>query len=164
MIDGPSIAAELHQLQPATRTLLERVPTDKLAWKPHERSMSLGRLAMHVAELPHWIVKSFELPEFDFVTAGYTPNTPTEHAQILAMMDDIWPKAMRYLNNATEADLATQWTMRRGEHVIWSMTRGEMARHHIKHLVHHRGQLSVYLRLLDVPIPELFGPTADTRR
>ena len=63
-----------------------------------------------------------------------------------------------------DADLAVVWTMRRGENVIWSMTRADMAKHHIKHLVHHRGQLSVYLRLLDVPIPELFGPTADTRR
>ena len=80
------------------------------------------------------------------------------------MMDEIWPKALRYLNTADDIDLDVKWTMRRGEHVIWSMTRADMAKYHIKHLVHHRGQLSVYLRLLDVAIPELFGPTADTRR
>ena len=164
MTRGGSIAAELQYLQAATRMLLERVPADKLTWKPHEKSMTLGRLAMHVAELPHWIVKSFELPEFDFVSAGFTPDVPTDHAQIMAMMDDIWPKALAHLNKATDADLEVMWTMRRGEHMIWSMTRASMAKHHIKHLVHHRGQLSVYLRLLDVPIPELFGPTADTRR
>lgn len=164
MTQGHSIAAELGSLQTATRTLLERVPADKLTWKPHEKSMSLGRLAMHVAELPHWIVKAFEMPEFDFVKEGFAPNVPTEHAQILAMMDEIWPKALAHLNKALDADLEVMWTMRRGEHVIWSMTRAAMAKHHIKHMVHHRGQLSVYLRLLDVPIPELFGPTADTRR
>lgn len=164
MTQGQTIAAELERLQAPTRTILERIPEDKFTWKPHERSTALGRLGMHVAELPHWIVKSFELPEFDFVTGGFVPNVPTERKQIMAMMDDIWPKAMHYLNNASDADLAVPWTMRRGEHVIWTMPRGVMARHHINHLVHHRGQLSVYLRLLDVPIPELFGPTADTRR
>ncbi|HMZ50169.1 MAG TPA: hypothetical protein PLP28_14390 [Flavobacteriales bacterium] len=89
MTQGQTIAAELTGLQAATRTLLERTPTDKLTWKPHEKSMTLGRLAMHVAELPHWIVKSFELPEFDFIAAGFTPNVPTDHAQIMAMMADI---------------------------------------------------------------------------
>ncbi len=164
MTQGQSIAAELHYLQAATRTLLERIPTDKFAWKPHEKSTALGRLGMHVAELPHWIVKSFEMPEFDFVTGGFVPLVPTELAQILAMQEDMWRKAIDLLNNASDADLAVPWTMRRGEHVIWTMTRADMARHHIKHMVHHHGQLSVYLRLLDVPIPELFGPTADTRR
>ncbi|HNK42285.1 MAG TPA: hypothetical protein PL002_13945 [Flavobacteriales bacterium] len=103
MTQGQTIAAELTGLQAATRTLLERTPTDKLTWKPHEKSMTLGRLAMHVAELPHWIVKSFELPEFDFIAAGFTPNVPTDHAQIMAMMADIWPKALAYLDKATDA-------------------------------------------------------------
>lgn len=164
MTNGETIAAELQRYQAATRTLLERIPEDKLAWKPHEKSMGLGRLGMHVAEIPHWIVKSFELPEFDFVAAGFAPYTPTAHVEILARLDEIWPKAQEYLARATDEQLAETWTMRRGEHVIWSMPRGVLARHHINHLVHHRGQLSVYLRLLDVPIPELFGPTADTRR
>lgn len=164
MTQGRSIAAELQKLHAPTRTLLERIPADKLAWKPHEKSMALGRLGMHVAELPHWIVRSFEMPEFDFMATPITPNVPAEPAEILAMQEDIWAKAADCLNAASDTDLAVMWTMRRGENVIWSMTRAEMARHHIKHLVHHRGQLSVYLRLLDVPIPELFGPTADTRR
>ncbi len=164
MTEGQAIAAELLKLQLPTRTLLERIPADQFAWKPHEKSTALGRLGMHVAELRHWIVKSFEMPEFDFVTGGFVPNVPTELAQILAMQEDMWAKAANCLNNASDADLAVMWTMRRGEHVIWTMTRADMARHHIKHMVHHRGQLSVYLRLLDVPIPELFGPTADTRR
>lgn len=164
MTQGQSIAAELHNLQAATRTLLERVPADQLTWKPHEKSMTLGRLAMHVAELPHWIVKSFELPEFDFVAAGFTPHVPTEHAEVLAMLDETWPKALGYLATASDADLAVPWTMRRGSEVVRTLSRGDTARHHIKHMVHHRGQLSVYLRLLDVPIPELFGQTADTQR
>jgi uncharacterized damage-inducible protein DinB len=164
MTQGQAIAAELLKLQAPTRTLLERIPVDKLAWKPHEKSTALGRLGMHVAELPHWIVKSFEMPEFDFVTGGFVPLVPTGLTEILAMQEDMWAKAANYLNNASDAELAVLWTMRRGEHVIWTMTRADMARHHIKHMVHHRGQLSVYLRLLDVPIPELFGPTADTRR
>ncbi|MEO8588164.1 MAG: DinB family protein [Flavobacteriales bacterium] len=164
MTQGQAIAAELEKLQAPTRTLLERIPSDKLAWKPHEKSMTLGRLGMHVAELPHWIVKSFEMPEFDFVATPIAPAVPTTIEEILAMQGHTWMKAANYLNNATDANLAVMWTMRRGENVIWSMTRADMARHHIKHMVHHRGQLSVYLRLLDVPIPELFGPTADTRR
>lgn len=164
MTEGQLLAAQLQMLQAPTRALLDRVPADKLTWKPHERSMTLGRLAMHVAELPHWIVKSFELPEFDFVTAGYTPVTPTEHQQILDRLDGIWEQAKALLTKASDVELAEVWTMRRGEHVIWSMSRADLARLHTQHMVHHRGQLSVYLRLLDVPIPELFGPTADTRR
>jgi uncharacterized damage-inducible protein DinB len=164
MTQGQAIAAELLQFHAPTRTLLERIPHDKLAWKPHEKSMTLGRLGRHVAELPHWIVKSFQFQEFDFVAQGYVPRTPDDHAEILATLDEIWGQAAELLNKASDADLAVQWTMRRGEHVIWSMTRADLARFHIKHMIHHRGQLSVYLRLLDVPIPELFGPTADTRK
>lgn len=164
MTQGQAIATELQKLQAATRTILERIPTDKFAWKPHEKSTALGRLGMHVAEIPHWIVRSFEMPEFDFVATPITPQVPTQLAEILAKQEEMWAKAANYLNNASDADLAVMWTMRRGENVIWTMTRADMARHHIKHMVHHRGQLSVYLRLLDVPIPELFGPTADTRR
>lgn len=164
MTQGQTIAHELEQLRAPTRTVLERIPEDKFTWKPHERSTALGRLGMHIAEMPHWIVKSFELPEFDFVTGGFVPVVPTERAQILAMQEDMWARATTHLNAASDTDLAVPWTMRRGEHVIWTKTRGAMARHHINHLVHHRGQLSVYLRLLDVPLPELFGPTADTRR
>lgn len=164
MTQGQTIASELLDLRPATRTILERIPADKLAWKPHERSTAIGRLGMHIAEIPHWIVKSFQMPEFDFITGGFTPLVPTAVSEVLAMQDDMWAQAADRLNNASDADLEVLWTMRRGEHVIWTMTRARMARHHIKHLVHHRGQLSVYLRLLDVPVPELFGPTADTRR
>lgn len=164
MTQGQAIAAELLQFQPGTRTLLERLPADKLTWKPHERSMTLGRLGRHVAEIPHWIVKSFALPEFDFISAGYAPRTPDDLAEIMATMDDTWNNAAERLKKASDADLAMLWTMRRGDHVISRLTRAETARHHIKHMIHHRGQLSVYLRLLDVPIPELFGPTADTRR
>lgn len=161
---GQAIAAELLKFQVPTRNLLERIPHGKLAWKPHEKSMTLGRLGRHVAELPHWIVKSFQFTDFDFVAQGYVPRIPDDHAEIMATLDDTWGHAAELLNMANDADLAVPWTMRRGEHVIWSMTRADLARFHIKHMIHHRGQLSVYLRLLDVPIPELFGPTADTRR
>ncbi|MCB0772752.1 MAG: DinB family protein [Flavobacteriales bacterium] len=164
MTQGEAIAAELMQFHAPTRTLLERIPHDKLAWKPHEKSMTLGRLGRHVAELPHWIVKSFQFPEFDFVAQGYAPRTPDDHAEIMATLEEQWGQAANLLKQASDADLAVPFTMCRGEHVISRLTRAETARHHIKHMIHHRGQLSVYLRLLDVPIPELFGPTADTRR
>lgn len=164
MTQGEAIAAELMQFIAPTRTLLERIPADKLAWKPHERSMTLGRLGRHVAELPHWIIKSFEAPEFDFITGGYTPRVPDDHAEIMATLEETWTAAAELLKNASDTDLDAPFTMRRGDHVLATQSRAATARHHIKHMIHHRGQLSVYLRLLDVPIPELFGPTADTRR
>jgi uncharacterized damage-inducible protein DinB len=98
------------------------------------------------------------------VSAGYTPVTPTDLQQVLDRLDGTWEPAKDLLRQATDEQLSTVWTMRRGEHVIWSLSRADLARLHTLHMVHHRGQLSVYLRLLDVPIPELFGPTADTRR
>ncbi|MCO6481694.1 MAG: DinB family protein [Flavobacteriales bacterium] len=164
MTKGASIAAELLHFYPPTHTLLERIPADKLAWKPHEKSMTLGRLGRHVAELPHWIIKSFEMPKFDFIAAGYAPRSPENHAEIMATLEEMWIKAAELLRKASDSDLDVTWSMSRGEHVISTLSRAENARHHIKHMIHHRGQLSVYLRLLDVPIPELFGPTADTRR
>lgn len=164
MTRGEAIAAELLKFHAPTRTLLERIPADKLAWKPHEKSMTLGRLGRHVAELPHWIIKSFEMPKFDFIAAGYVPRTPDDHAEIMTTLEETWAKAADLLKKASDAELDVPWSMCRGEHVISTLSRAENARHHIKHMIHHRGQLSVYLRLLDVPIPELFGPTADTRR
>lgn len=164
MTQGQHLAADLRAMELPTRTLLERIPADQLTWKPHERSMTLGRLGMHIAELPHWIVKSFAMAEFDFDTAGFTPNVPTTFHQIPEMQDSVWPEAVALLEGASDAALAVAFTVKRGGAITRSHPRSAEARRQMMHIAHHRGQLTVYLRLLEVPVPELFGPTADTRR
>ena len=125
-----------------TRRLLERVPEADLSWKPHEKSFSLGQLASHLANIPHWIDFTCDVAVFDLATLG-------EDAR------DKDPKSI--------ADLMfVQWTLKQGEHEILTMPRVSVLRSFImNHLIHHRGQLSVYLRLRNVPLPAIYGPTAD---
>ncbi len=152
------------QLEAAkNKAMLERIPEAKLSWKPHEKSMTIGRLGMHIAELPKWFDRCLTSKEHDMGNAPYNPNIPTTHSQIMAEFDSQLKNAVRILGTATESMLAENWKFRRGEKVIYEMTRGEVLRRQLNHIIHHRGQLSVYLRLLDVPVPGTFGPSADER-
>ena len=149
-----------------TRTLLERVPDAAAAWKPHQKSMSMGELASHIAAMPGWVDQILTETELDFATpAGAQLQTPKfESTRALVEMFDRNVKAARSRIAATsDAEMGVAWALRNGDHRILSMPRAAIVRSFIlSHVIHHRGQLSVYLRLRDVPLPSIYGPTADS--
>lgn len=146
-----------------TRKLLERVPEEHFGWKPHPKSWSLGELATHIATIPMWAGGILQRDAFDLATLPRDRNRAPESAQALLDTFDRNAAAARAAFDATDADgFAATWTLRRGSHVLSETTRAAALRQlGISHLVHHRGQLTVYLRLLDVPVPGLYGPSAD---
>lgn len=145
-----------------TRKILERVPLDKADWKPHEKSMTLGRLATHVAEMMGWIKSTIEQDELDFSKVKYVPKTYTTTKELLDNFDKMTKEAVGALTNTTEQQLMHMWTMRNAEQVYFTMPKASVIRYwSLNHVCHHRGQLSVYLRLLDVALPAIYGPTAD---
>jgi uncharacterized damage-inducible protein DinB len=145
----------------STRRLLERVPSEKGEWKPHVKSFPLGHLAQLVARLPGWIGMTLRSTELDLATgAGYSFET-TE--TLLAEFDKAVADSRAAPESVTGNDLDVSWSLKHGETVLLTMPRGPLVRQHLSHLVHHRGQLTVYLRLVDVPLPSIYGPTADER-
>ncbi len=156
------LAAELRQEAKTTRRLLERVPEESFGWKPHEKSMSLGRLAAHVAELPELIAPALTLDEFDFASGDFKPFNPTTTAELLEKFDRNVELAAGMLEKQPDDRMGDKWRLRSGDHVLFEMPRAAVVRFvGLNHVVHHRGQLSVYLRLLDVPLPSIYGPSAD---
>lgn len=142
-----------------TRRMLERVPTDRGQWKPHEKSFSLGHLAQLLSWMPGWITSTLTTDSLDISgTPGYTyEKTET----LLEGFDKNVREARQAISAVTESDLAKPWSLRMGDKVLMTSPRGATARTHINHLIHHRGQLSVYLRLLGIAVPSIYGPTAD---
>ena len=150
---------------PLTRKFLERVPESKLTWKPHEKSMTLGRLAGHIAEIPGRISGILEPDEYDFSAGGMTPHTATSAADALAVFNQGVTQASERLKNQTTERLLATWRMRKGGQLLLELPRfGAIRSLLLNHLIHHRGQLSVYLRLQNVPLPSIYGPTADEPR
>ena len=144
-----------------TRKLLERVPEDRLSWKPHVKSMSLGGLATHLSNLPWWGLMTVTQPEFDLATSD-RQEAASSRAQILETFDRNVAATRAALDGKSDAELMAPWSLRRGGQTIFSMPKAAVWRSFmLSHLVHHRGQLSVYLRLLDVPVPSVYGPSAD---
>jgi uncharacterized damage-inducible protein DinB len=147
-----------------TRRLLERVPEADLAWKPHEKSFSLGQLAGHIANVPHWIDATCDVAVFDLATLGEDarPKQPTSVAALLKSFDENVKKGRQKIDAQTDGAMFAQWTMKNGDQEILTMPRVAVLRSFImNHLIHHRGQLSVYLRLRNVPVPAIYGPSAD---
>lgn len=146
-----------------TRKLLARVPLEKKDWTPHKKSMTLQRLATHVADIPNWVSLVIEQEELDFATTPYKLPKADTVEELLAIHDNAVAAALKSIAAAqVEALKNKNWTMRQGEHVILSMPKIAVLRSlALNHLYHHRGQLSVYLRLLDIPLPALYGPSAD---
>jgi uncharacterized damage-inducible protein DinB len=143
-----------------TRRVLERVPSDKLAWKPHPKSMSLGELALHVAGAPGVIVGWCAQDETNFT--GSPNPTPASTDEILAAHDASVSKVKTTLPEIGDAGMQGTWTAKAGGQTLMAMPKGALARALLmNHWVHHRGQLSVYLRLLDVAVPSIYGPSAD---
>jgi uncharacterized damage-inducible protein DinB len=169
MAIAESILPEFDHETATTRTLLERVPAEKAEWKPHPKSMSLGQLAMHIANLPMWASIALERKEFDANPpggGGGAASTPSfeSASQLLEFYDAHVSAARALIVRTTDGEFMVQWTLKNGGKSLFSMPRVAVLRSFVlNHAVHHRGQLTVYLRLLDVPIPNIYGPTADTQ-
>jgi uncharacterized damage-inducible protein DinB len=162
MTINESLAAELKAEAATTRKLLERVPQDSLTWKPHDKSMTLGRLAGHVAELPGLFAMVLTEDELDFGSGNYQPFNPENASELLDVFDQRVAGALDSLSTQPGEAFAKTWRMRRGERVFLELPRAVALRSiGLNHLIHHRGQLSVYLRLLDVAVPSIYGPSAD---
>ncbi len=145
-----------------TRKLLEAVPFDNPTWKPHEKSMSIQELAVHIADIPNWMSVILDRSELDFAKGDYVQKTATTNAELLAIHDAAVADAMNSLSNASDEKFFEDWTMRNGEQVYFTMPKIACVRTWVlNHLYHHRGQLTVYLRLLNIPLPGMYGPTAD---
>lgn len=151
-----------HELT-TTRRVLERVPDERLSWKPHEKSWTFGKLALHLANLLFWQISILRHDEFDLASLPASSQAkPASRDQILQTFDRNAVELREALDEAGDAALMEPWTLRRGDQIIFTQPRAAVLRGMgISHLVHHRGQLGVYLRLLDVPVPATYGPSAD---
>jgi uncharacterized damage-inducible protein DinB len=167
MAIAESMLPEFDHETATTRTLLERVPDGKAAWKPHAKSMSLGELAIHIATIPQWTPTTLKRTEFDSNPPGgssFTMPVFESSAKMLSTYDESVKAARALLASTSDGDFMVSWTFKNGGHTIFSMPRAGVFRSFVlNHAVHHRGQLSVYLRLLDIPLPNIYGPTADTK-
>jgi uncharacterized damage-inducible protein DinB len=148
-----------------TRKTLERVPEGKPDWKPHEKSMPLGRLAAHVAEIPGWAHETIDLDSLDIHPPGAAPPQPnvmTSRKQLLALFDASVAKGRAAIAGASDEAFAKPWTLLAGGHAVFTLPRIAVLRSYVlSHLIHHRAQLGVYLRLNNIPVPAIYGPSAD---
>jgi uncharacterized damage-inducible protein DinB len=154
--------SELQQEAAITRRVLGRVPADKLTWKPHPKAMSLGQLALHVANIPGAISKLADLDEFDASQANFNPPEPNDMSVIHSTLEESVRSAETYLSGLSEQRALGTWRMNlRGKELMAVPRVGVLRSIMLNHWYHHRGQLSVYLRLLDVPVPVIYGRSAD---
>lgn len=158
---GETLLAEFDQEMATTRRVLERVPGDKGSWKPHPKSFPLGHLAQLVSWMPGWITNTLREPSLDLGTAGGYSLEPTE--ALLKGFDANVAGAREALQQTPDDAWQVTWSLTRGGQTLWSAPRTVVVRNHINHLIHHRAQLTVYFRLLDVAVPATYGPSADER-
>ena len=159
MKDG--LLAEYDHEMGTTRKLLERIGSANLTWKPHEKSMSLGGLATHLSNIPNWGGTILNEASFDLAAAPPNLQEKTSHAEILSAFDATTKQTRAWLDK-TDAELVSPWTLKRGGQEVFTMPRVAAFRSFVLyHIVHHRGQLSVYLRLNGIPVPAIYGPSAD---
>jgi len=159
-----SILPEFDHEMGTTRRLLERVPEADFAWKPHDKSFSLVQLATHIASIPRWVPFTLEETALDVSTVpeDARPKPATSVADLLKTFDGHVKIARAKINEQPDAALLVPWTLKQGTHEVFTMPRIAVLRSFImNHMIHHRGQLSVYLRLRNVPLPSIYGPTAD---
>ncbi len=157
------LLTELDHERLLTRRVLERAPEDYFGWQPHPKSMTLGKLAWHTADMLGGIESALQSTEVDLATMDFSTPKPADTEALLRQFDAEGAAARTLLAAASPADWAVTWTLRHGPHVIMQQSRAATVRHLISHTIHHRGQLSVYLRLLDVPVPYIYGPNADAQ-
>jgi uncharacterized damage-inducible protein DinB len=159
MTIAETLLPEFDQEMATTRRVIERVPTDKAKWKPHPKSFSLGHLAQLVAGMPGWITNAVKETQLDL--SKYPGYSDEKTEDLVKTFDRHVAEARKAIAASKDSDYQVSWSLKHGDRVIFSLPRGLVVRQHINHLVHHRGQLTVYLRLVDVPVPSIYGPTAD---
>jgi uncharacterized damage-inducible protein DinB len=156
-----SFRKELENEAAGTRKMLALFPHDKLAWRPHARSMKMQDLAIHIADLPTWISLGLNTEGLDFATTPYNPKDCTTGEELIAYFNKNVDAALADLSKAKENILEEKWTLRHGKEILAENNKLETIRHAFCQMVHHRAQLGVYLRMLDIPIPGVYGPSAD---
>lgn len=152
---------EMNREAQTTRKMLACVPNDKYDWKPHEKSMTIRRLATHIAELPSWVSMALTTSELDFANNPYQPVSINNATDLLAYFERSLADGRTHLEKATDKDLEPDWTLRNGEEIYSVESKGDVIRMSYCQIVHHRAQLGVFLRLLNVPIPGSYVPSAD---
>jgi len=152
---------ELEREAIATRKMLAAVPEDKWDWKPHPKSMNMLQLTTHIAELPTWIGMALNTTELDFAGMDFTPTPVKDTAALVELFEKSLADGREQLASGKEETLDEPWTMRNGEQIYSTEPKAEIIRMSLSQIIHHRAQLGVFLRLLDVPIPGSYGPSAD---
>ena len=152
---------EFEQEALTTRKMLSRVPNDKYDWKPHEKSMSIKQLATHIGELPSWIKMTMTTDELDFAQNPYTAVQINENTDLMAYFENNLNESRAYLSDEYANLIDKDWTLRNGETIYSVRPKKDVLRMSLSQTIHHRAQLGVYLRLLNIPIPGSYGPSAD---
>lgn len=156
-----SFLDEMEREALTTRKMLDRVPDEKFDWKPHEKSMSLAQLVTHVAEIPSWYSLVLDTPELNFATTPYEAPAVKTKTELLSFFEKNLDTGRKALTNRDDSALDGTWTMRDGETIFFTERKDIVLRETFSQVVHHRAQLGVYLRLLNIPIPGSYGPSAD---
>lgn len=157
----PIFKEELEQESATTRKMFERIPQGKFDWKPHPKSMDMQRLATHIAEMIGWIALAFTSNGLDFGKGEYQPKVIHDKQKLLDFLNEMVEISDSYLRPDFEDKLSEEWILKSGDFVIRDYNRAEVIRVALNQVTHHRAQLGVYLRLLDIPIPGSYGPSAD---
>lgn len=155
------LSTEMENEAATTRKMLALVPEDRFDWSPHPKSMTLKQLATHIAEIPSWVVMAVDQDELNFNEGDYNPTPVNSNADLLTLFNKSYEVGRAALERLTEPMLDTPWIMRGGEVVYLDTTKYGMVRHAFAQTIHHRAQLGVFLRLLDIAIPGSYGPSAD---
>lgn len=159
-----SFIGELKHEASLTKKILERVPLDNKEWKPHQKSMTIGRLATHTAENMRWVAIILGTDGFDLAANIKPSHTASSQQELMEIFQTHLDTAAAALEKATDEDFNKQWTLKKGEHIMAQIPKKVALRSlAFNHIIHHRGQLSVYLRLLGTPVPGLYGPSADEK-
>ena len=156
-----SLLEEMEREAQTTEKMLNRIPNDKYQWKPHSKSMTIEQLSIHIAELPAWVSLAIHTDGLDFAAEPYEPKKVSNTADLLKLFEDSLADGYANLQKADVSTFDNIWTLRNGEQILSKRTKAEVIRMTYCQIVHHRAQLGVYLRLLDIPIPGSYGPSAD---
>ena len=161
-MNGATMLPEFDHEFAETRKSLERVPEDHFDWKPHDKSFSLRDLAVHLSNIPEWLPITMETEELDYTASTFEPFVPKSTAEILDRFDGAVAAARSALAGATHEHFQAPWTLKSDGNEIFTMPKGRVVRSFVlNHNVHHRAQLGVYLRMLDLPVPGHYGPSSD---
>lgn len=161
MIAVEMFLKEMNQEAVTTRKFMAAVPMDKLDWQPHHKSMKMRSLVTHIAELPTWVTLALTTDELDFGSNPYHPPLINSMAELQELFESSLANGRSHLVPENEAKMEEPWTLRSGETVFSTSTKAETIRHAFNQIVHHRAQLGVYFRLLDIKVPATYGPSAD---